>query len=311
MINPVPAAEPARVHRRPRWGSRVLAAAILFFLLFLGQSVVSNPNVDYHVVVQYLFNIEIMRGLLVTLVLAVLAQLVGVALGAVLAVMRMSDNSVLRSMAGAYIWFFRGTPILVQLLFWYNLSLWFPTISFGVPWGPTFVEVTTTAVMTSFVSAALGLALNEAAYMAEIVRAGILSIDRGQTEAALAMGLTPRRTMTRIVLPQAMRVVIPPTGNEFISMLKTTSLVQVIAGDDLLTKSLNFAHINSQTIEFLIVASVWYLLLTSVATYGQHHLEAYYSRGSSHNGGGPPGPTLRARLRGNLFSLRRAERGAA
>jgi polar amino acid transport system permease protein len=209
-------------------------------------------------------------------------MVVGVALGVAAAVMQLSDSPVLRGAAGLYTWFFRGTPLLVQLIFWFNIGLVFPVIGIGVPFGgPMLVEWQANALITPFVAAALGLTINEGAYMAEIVRAGIRSVDPGQREAAEALGMSHRQILRRVVLPQAMRVIIPPTGNQFISMLKTTSMVSVIAGAELLTVAQRIYLGNFEVIALLVVASIWYVVLTSVASVGQHFLEKRFSRGEA------------------------------
>jgi polar amino acid transport system permease protein len=196
--------------------------------------------------------------------------------------MRLSDNPVLSSVSGFYIWVFRGTPVLVQLLLWYNISSLFPTIDLGVPFGgPSFIHLDGNSLITPFVAAILGLGLNEGAYMAEIVRAGILSVDEGQSEASSALGMTKAQTMRRVVLPQAMRVIVPPTGNELISMLKTTSLVSVIAYTELLYAAGLIYAVNYKTIPLLFVASIWYLAFTSILSVGQYYLERRFGRGSS------------------------------
>jgi polar amino acid transport system permease protein len=219
---------------------------------------------------------------------------VGIILGVILAVMRLSPNRLLSGSGWVYIWFFRGTPVLVQLVFWYvGISYLYPHLTFGVPFGPAFVTVDANVLVTSFVAAALGLSLNEGAYMAEIVRAGIISVDEGQTEAAQTLGMTKIQTMRRIVLPQAMRVIIPPTGNETTSMLKTTSLVYVIALVDLFTATENISNTNYQTVPLLVVASLWYLFFTSLLTIGQYYIERHYARGSTR--ALPPTPWQRLR----------------
>ena len=210
-----------------------------------------------------------------------IAMALGIALGVVLAVMRQSPNRLVAAGSWAYIWVFRGTPVLVQLLFWNFIAALYPTIGLGIPFGgPELVHADANALVTPFAAAILGLALNEAAYMAEIVRAGIISVDAGQTDAAHALGMTRLQTMRRIVLPQAMRVVVPPTGNETISMLKTTSIVSVIAYTDLLyAVQLIYAE-NYRQVPLLLVACIWYLVFTSVLSIGQHLLERRLSRGS-------------------------------
>jgi polar amino acid transport system permease protein len=230
----------------------------------------------------YLFAGSIFRGIAVTLELTAIAMAAGIIIGVILAVMRLSPNRLLSGSAWIYIWFFRGTPVLVQLTFWYvGISYLYPHLTFGIPFGPAFTTVNANVLVTSFVAGALGLALNEGAYMAEIVRAGIISVDEGQTEAAQSIGMGRIQTMRRIVLPQAMRVIIPPTGNETISMLKTTSLVIVIAGADLFAASQNISNANYEVVPLLVVASLWYLFFTSVLTVGQFYIERYYARGST------------------------------
>jgi polar amino acid transport system permease protein len=207
--------------------------------------------------------------------------------------MRLSPNPLVGGASWVYIWFFRGTPVLVQLLFWNFVGALYPKISIGIPFGPEFFSFSANTAITPFVAAILGLGLNEGAYMAEIVRAGILSVDEGQTDAAHALGMTRLQTMRRIVLPQAMRVIIPPTGNETISMLKTTSLVSVIAVTDLLYSVELIYAVNYRTIPLLIVASIWYLIVTTVLSFGQYYLERYFGRGAAREL--PPTPLQRLR----------------
>jgi polar amino acid transport system permease protein len=255
-----------------RW---VSAGIVLALVATLTYALATNDNIQWSIVGENLFDGTIMEGLFVTIWLTVLSMLLGIALGVVLAVMRLSNNRVLSTVGWFYIWLFRGTPVLVQLLVWFNLALFFPRIGVGG------LSADTNQLITPFVAALLGLALNEAAYMAEIVRGGIIAVDPGQTEAASALGLTRGQTMRRIVLPQAMRVIVPPTGNELITMLKTTSLVTVIAAPDLLTRAQAISARNFAIFELLIVASFWYLVLTSVASYGQYHLERRFARGTA------------------------------
>ncbi len=265
-----------------RW---VAAVAILYVVVALGNSIATNPRFEWNVIFDYLFSDPILRGLVNTLILTVVAMVVGVVLGIVLAVMRRSDNPLLSGAAWVYIWIFRGTPVLVQLLFWSFIGALYPVITLGVPFGgPDLIDVKATALITPFMAAILGLALNEAAYMAEIVRGGLLSVDEGQTEAAEALGMSRAQTLRRIVLPQAMRVIIPPTGNETISMLKTTSLVSVIAYTELLYASQLIYAANYKTIPLLICASLWYLFITSILQTGQYYIERYYGRGQSRGG---------------------------
>ncbi|MGW0483943.1 MULTISPECIES: amino acid ABC transporter permease [Nonomuraea] len=261
------------VARTRHWGrvlSAVAALAIFGWLLFL---IVVNPRLDWSAVATYLFNERILAGVWVTVELSVLATILGLVLGVVIAIMRLAHNPVLSRLATLYIWFFRGTPVLVQLIFWYNLAFLFPALIIKIPFTSIGLMWDTNQVMTGFTAAMLGLGLNLAAYFAETVRAGIQAVDTGQSEAAYALGMTPAKRMRVIVLPQALRIIIPPTGNEFISMLKTTSLVYVVAGHDLMTNASQIYKTNNMIMELLIVASLWYLLLTTVATFLQGRLE--------------------------------------
>ncbi|MEF3402544.1 amino acid ABC transporter permease [Agromyces sp. CCNWLW203] len=255
------------------WGRWVIGALAVAFVLWLVASVVFNENIRWNRVFEYLFSPKILNGVFVTIWMSVLATVIGLSLGVVLAVMKLSRNSVLQWIATGYIWFFRGTPVLVQLIFWYNLAFLFPFLTLQVPFTQIGVRWDTNDIMTGFTAALLGLGLNLSAYFAETVRAGIQAVDRGQTEAALAGGMTSMQTMRVIVLPQALRIIIPPTGNEFISMLKTTSLVIVVAGNDLMTNASQIYKQNNLIIELLIVASIWYMVLTAIATFAQSRLE--------------------------------------
>jgi polar amino acid transport system permease protein len=240
----------------------------------------TNPNYGWSTVRQYLTDPRILHGLQLTLELTAAAMVIGVVLGIVLAVMRLSPNPLVSGAAWIYIWFFRGTPVLVQILFWNYIGALYPHISIGIPLGPQFAQVNIQAWITPFIAGTLALGLNEGAYMAEIVRAGIISVDEGQTEAAHALGMSRLLTLRRIILPQAMRVIIPPTGNETISMLKTSSLVAFIALGDLLYSAQIIYAANYRTIQLLIVASIWYLICTSVLYLGQYYIERRYARGT-------------------------------
>jgi polar amino acid transport system permease protein len=299
--SPVEQIKAIPVRHRGRW---VFAGVVLLLVVWLGTAVVSSHFAKWNEVRHFLTASTILQGLLNTIVLSVIAQAVGIALGLILAVMRLSRNSVLSTVSSVYIWFFRGTPVLVQLIFWYNIGIVFHTFSIAIP----FTDITLFSrpmndVMTPFVAALLGLALNEGAYMAEIVRAGILSVEEGQSEAASALGMTSGLTMRRIVLPQAIRVIIPPTGNEFISMLKTSSLVYVTTFGDLMRRASDIYATNFLVIELLIVASIWYLVLTSVASVGQYYLERRYARGTSRSLAETPLQRIRRNLApGRLIS---------
>ncbi|GLF99886.1 amino acid ABC transporter permease [Streptomyces yaizuensis] len=288
---------------RPRPGRWAAVLAALFLAVWLAYTVVVNPHLHWDIVVEYQFDERILRGLWVTVQLTLISMAVGIVIGVVVAVMQLSESPVLRVIAGAYTWFFRGTPLLVQLILWFNLALLFPVIGIGVPFdGPKLVEWQTNAVITGFVAALLGLSINEGAYLAEIVRAGIQSVDPGQREAGASLGMSNRRILTRVVLPQAMRVIIPPFGNQFISMLKTTSLVSVIAGSDLMTVSQHLYLANFEVVALLIVASVWYLVLTTVASVAQYFIERHYDPGAA---------SMRRRVLTNLVPGRTGKGAAA
>ena len=273
---PAPPIKAVPVRHTGRW---VGVAVIVVLVAMLVHSFLTNPNFQWDVVGEYLFSDPVLRGLRNTLILTVLAMAIGVVGGVLLAVMRLSPNPVLAGAAAVYIWLFRGTPVITQLIFWNFLAALYPRLGLGIPFGPTFVSVDTNAVISVFAASLLGLGLNEAAYMAEIVRGGIQSVDPGQSEAAGALGLSRTQTLRRIVLPQAMRVIVPPTGNETISMLKTTSLVVVIAYFELTVAVQTIYSRTFQTIPLLIVAALWYLALTSVLSVGQMFIERRFGRG--------------------------------
>lgn len=250
------------------------AAGIVFY------SLATNPNLGWDTVGTYLFAEVTLRGVAVTVGLTAVAMALGTVGGVGIAIMRISTNPILSTMARAFIWFFRGTPVLVQIIFWGYLGALYPDIALRLPFTDvTLFSSATSDVITPLVAAVLALGLNEMAYAAEIVRSGVNSVDKGQTEAALAGGMSPSQTMRRIILPQAMRVIIPPMGNEVLTMLKTTALVSVIAGQDLMT---NMQRIYSQTYEvipLLVVATIWYLALTTLLSIPQAWLERRYGRG--------------------------------
>lgn len=266
--------------RRPgRW---IAAVIVLVVAASVIRSIATNKRIEWRVVGQYLFDHRILHGVLTTIELTVIAMAIGILLGIVLAVMRLSPNPVVKGVSWFYVWFFRGTPLLVQLLFWGFIAAVYPRIDLGVPFGPSVIHLNANSIITFFVAAILGLGLNEGAYMSEIVRAGILSVDEGQTEAASSLGMGRLQIMRLIVLPQAMRVIIPPTGNETISMLKNTSLAIVLGGVyELLFEAQQIYAVNYKTIQLLIVASLWYLAMTSVLYVGQYFIERHYGRGFS------------------------------
>jgi polar amino acid transport system permease protein len=269
--------------RRPgRW---IAAFVVLLCSASFIRFVVTDTAMKWNVIGQYLFDTRVLDAVVRVIYLAALSMLIGVVLGVILAVMRLSPNPILKSVSWVYIFVFRGTPLLVQITFWYNIAALFPApghvIDIGIPFGPALIHPNANQLITIFVAALLGLGFNEGAYMAEIVRAGIISVPEGQTEAAASLGMSRLQIMRRIVLPQAMRVILPPTGNEFISMLKNTSLAQVIAYAELYFVAEDIASVNFDVPQLLIVISIWYLALTSVAYVGQYFLERKVGEGFS------------------------------
>lgn len=264
------------VPRPGRWIATVIVAVLLAMLV---HGLVTNGAFGWSAVGQYFFSSLVLSGVRLTIILTVVSMAAGIVIGVLVAVMRMSQNPLMANASRLYIWFFRGTPLLVQLIFWYNIGALYPKISIGIPFGPSFTSFSANHVLTALVAALIGLSLNEGAYMAEIVRAGILSVDGGQIEAARAVGMHHRLLLRRIVLPQAMRVVIPPTGNQVITMLKSTSLVSVLSIAELLYSVELIYQRNFETIPLLVVASLWYLLMTTVLSVGQYYLERHFGRG--------------------------------
>jgi polar amino acid transport system permease protein len=265
--------------RRPgRW---IVAFIVLVIAASIVRAIVRNPNFHWGTVWHYMGNGLILHGVIATIYLTVIAMVIGIVLGVILAVMRLSPNPVVSGASWLYIFFFRGTPVLVQIIFWFNIGALFPQIDLGVPFGPSFIHIDSNTAITTFVAAMLALGLNEGAYMAEIVRAGIVSVPEGQAEAAESLGMGRLQIMRHIVLPQAMRVILPPTGNETISMLKSTALVSTIGFAELLYETTQIYAQNYETIPLLITASVWYLIMTSVCYVGQYFLERKFGQGFS------------------------------
>lgn len=263
-------------HARPLHLGRILAAAALLALLALLVRAFAVGKIDWSAVGKFLTWPTILAGLGNTIVMALAAMALGLVLGVLAAIARASPNPVLRSVALGYAWLFRGTPLILQLLLWFNIALVFPTIGIPGLWSARAVTL-----MTPFTAALIGLALNEGAYVSEIVRAGMLSVDRGQTEAAQSMGMPYLRTLRRIVLPQAMRVIVPPLGNQFIAMVKMTSLASVIQYAELLHSAESLYYANAKVIELLIVAAIWYLVAVTALSMGQAVLERRFARGTA------------------------------
>lgn len=296
VVAPAPADLDVEVHARPlrhpgRWAA---SAAVAVCFLSLCASLWRNHNIDHPTVARFLFDSRVLGGVGLTLALTAASMVLATALAVALAVMRLSTNPVLRVIAWAYVWFFRGTPLLVQVVFWGYLGLLYARLSIGIPFTHlTFASADTNSIVTAAVAGLLALGLNEAAYASEIVRAGLLSVDGGQVEAAHSLGMSPAYTLRRIVLPQAMRVIIPPMGNETISMLKNTALLELIAVHELYTRTSQISAQNLRQVELLIVASVWYLVMTSVLSVPQYYLERRFGRGNQRTL--PPTPWQRTR----------------
>lgn len=278
--------KPKPVFRLDLW---IWAGIVLVLGAMLVHALFTNPNFRWDVVAQFLFDARVIKGVGWTLLLTLAAMAIGIVLAVTTAVMRMGTNPVLRGVAWAYIWFFRGTPIYTQLVFWGLLPVLYPKLSLGVPFGPEFFVFTTQEVINAAVAAILGLGLNEGAYLSEIVRSGLNSVDKGQWEAATALGMRHGTVLRRIIIPQAMRVIVPPTGNETISMLKTTSLVLAVPFTYELTFVTNaIGNKNFLPVPLLLVAVIHYLVITSVLMVGQTHLERYYGRGFEGQPSGRP-----------------------
>ncbi|WP_265975684.1 amino acid ABC transporter permease [Brucella intermedia] len=261
--------------QRPRWGRWISGTLIVAIILMIGFAF-ANGKIEWEYFWRFMTVPTILAGVINTAILAVLAMMIGIVLGTVVAIMRSSDNPILQSVSFGYIWLFRGTPVLLQLMLWYNLALVFPTIGISGIWSVRMVDV-----MTPFWAALLGLGLNQGAYTAEVIRAGMLSVDTGQYEAAKTIGMTRLKALRRIILPQAMRVVIPPLGNEFILLVKTTSLASVIQFSEVMYNASTIYYSNARVVELLFVAGAWYLIIVSILTILQIPLERHYAKGSA------------------------------
>lgn len=274
--------------KHPWWwvGTAVLVVFIASFVHML----VTNEKLRGDVIWYYLWDPEILRGLLVTMELTVLAMVIGLIIGVLLAIMRLSENPLFKAVSWLWIWFFRGVPPLVQMIFWFNLATLLPTVTIGIPFiGPQIASYDTNTLISSFSAAILGLAFTESAYAAEMLRAGIMAVSKGQAEAARTLGMPEAMVMRRIILPQALKIVIPPIGNDFISMLKFTSLVSVLATPDLLYSAQMIYSRNYQTIPLLLVATIWYLVLTTLFTLVQQRIERKVHRKPDQAKGVPQG----------------------
>ena len=273
-------AEPIKAIRLRHPGRIVFAVILIGALALFIIDASQRQAYGWDNFAKYIFDRRISQAALNTLLLTIYSMVIAIILGITLAVMRLSDNTVVKGVAWLYLWIFRGTPVYVQLVFWGLIATIYATIDIGIPFTAPWISLETKAVIDVFWLAVIGLSLNEAAYMAEIVRAGILSVDPGQDEASTALGMSWLQTMRRIIIPQAMRIIIPPTGNEVISMLKTTSLVAAVPYSfDLYGRSRDISSVIFDPIPLLLVASAWYLLFTSILMIGQYFLEKRFSRG--------------------------------
>ncbi|MFC9682604.1 amino acid ABC transporter permease [Streptomyces sp. NPDC056948] len=291
-----------RIVPRRRVGRLLSAAVALLLFAMVVNSVVRNRAFQWDVVGLYFTSGAVLDGLLLTLWLTGVVMVLGFLLGIPLAVMRLSDNPVLATLSWGFVWIFRSTPLLVQLLFWFNIGALYPTLGLGVPFGPQFITVKTVNLLGPALTAVIGLTLHEAAYAAEVVRGGILSVDAGQTEAAQALGIGRARTLRRIVVPQAMRSIVPTAGNMLIGTLKGTSIVSVLAVHDLLYSAQLVYNQTYQVIPLLMVATLWYIAVTTVLSVGQFYVERHYARGAAR--ALPPTPVQR--LRARLAAYRRS-----
>lgn len=278
---------PNRIRAKEVFHPGTLIAAIIVAVLaaMMLHGLVRNKNFQWHIVWLYLRDVKVIQGIGYTLLLTVLAMILGTILALIMAIMRTASNPVLRGVSWAYIFVFRGIPVYTQLIFWGLVAVLYPVVGIGIPFGPQFVNFDTSKLIGAFAAAVIGLGLNEGAYLAEIIRSGLESVDGGQAEAAKALGMKPSLIMRRITIPQAMRVIIPPLGNETIGMLKTTSLVLAVPFTlDLQFATNAIANRIYAPIPLLIVAAFWYLVMTSVLMVGQHYLERYYGRGFTNSG---------------------------
>ncbi|WP_235928460.1 amino acid ABC transporter permease [Nesterenkonia haasae] len=257
-------------------GSTLLVMVTLGVLTFL----ITNERFEWPVVAEYLLAPSVLTGLVMTLMLTVVCMFLGTLLGTVLASGQLSDFWPYRLACVVFVGFFRGVPPLVQLIFWFNLAYLLPRISVGIPYGPEFFGWSTNSLITPLTAAIIGLSLHQSAYMAEIIRAGLLSVDLGQHDAASAMGFSRWHTFSSVVLPQAMRVIIPPSGSQVIALLKGTSLVSVIAMGDLLNAVQTIYNRTYEVVPMLIVAVIWYLIVVTLLTLAQRRVEAHFGRGA-------------------------------
>ncbi|MDF0602448.1 amino acid ABC transporter permease [Psychromarinibacter sp. C21-152] len=271
QIDPDAAVVPVR-----HWGRLLLSVVVALLVLQVFWSFATNPFIHWEVVASFLLAPTILKGLLATLEISVIAVVLSTVIAVVVAVMRMSKSVVLSTVAFGYVFVFRGIPLIVLLILVGNIGLFMKQVSLGIPFTDiTFFSAPTNRIFTPFVASIIGLSLCASAYMSEIVRGGLLSIGRGQYQAAMALGMDGRQTLRYILLPQAMRVIVPPMGNEFITTIKMSALVAVIAGGDLLTVAQSISGVNYRTIEMLFVATFWYLAVVAASSIIQHFVERF------------------------------------
>ncbi|MFD8092521.1 ABC transporter permease subunit [Streptomyces sp. SID8361] len=264
--------------KRRRPGLLVANAIVLVLAAMAVTTIFTNPRFEWETVAKYFFEIRVLKGIGVSIGMTTVTMALSLVSGTLVALMRMGDSRLMSTVAAAFIWVFRSIPMLVQLLFWYNLAALFPTLSLGIPWGPRFITFDSNSVIGPLTAAIIGLTLHETAYIAELIRSGLLAVPDGQRQAASALGLTPAQIFFRVTLPQALRVIVPPMGNELISLLKATSLVSVITLADLLYSVQLIYAKNFQTVPLLIVAAIWYMIITGVITLLQQRLERRLGR---------------------------------
>jgi len=262
-------------HVRRRYYGRYFSSVVMFAIAAWIVIAFARGQVEWSYVARFFTVRSIMTGLVNTVLMTLLAMSLGVLIGVTVAVLRLSSNPVLRTVASTYVWFFRGTPVLLQLLIWFNLALVFPTIGIH-----GLFELRTVDVMTPFLAALLGLGINQGAYTSEVVRAGLLSVDPGQYEAAKSIGMPRLQALRRIVLPQAMRVIVPPIGNELIGMVKLTSLASVVQYAEIVHSAENIYYANARVIELLMVAGIWYLIIVTILSAIQARVERRFARGA-------------------------------
>lgn len=269
-----------RIVKHRHWGRWFSALIVLLLLSLVATSMVNNPRFEWDVVAQNLTEESILAGVLMTIELTVISVVFGFAGGTLLALMRLSSNPVLVSVSWAYTWFFRAVPMLVQLFLWYNIAALYPQLSLSLPLVGEVWSAETNEIISPFSAAVLALVIHQSAYAAEIIRAGIQSVGQGQLEAAKALGYRPGQIFRQTVLPQAMRTILPPAGNEVIGQLKTTAVVSVIALQDVLYSAQIIYQRTYEVIPLLLVATLWYLVMTSVLSVLQHYIEVWFSRGN-------------------------------